>query len=177
VHIQARRVFRLSGTIALSLGIAYAMALPLPFLAPVFALVLAVKPAPPMGWKSLLGLLLLVLLTLGVGLLLIPMLIEYGMTGLLLVAVGLYFSAYITVHMGKALVGTFLTVGFTLISAAGTLSFALATTVIQSLVLGIALAVVCHRLVYLLFPEDPITRTPPPKPAPPPRSVELDRLA
>lgn len=153
---------------ALSLVCAYAMAFPLPFLAPVFALVLAVKPAPPMGWKSLLGLLLLVLLTLGAGLLLIPMLIEYGMCGLLLVAVGLYFSAYVTVNMGKALVGTFLTVGFTLISAAGTLSFALATTVIQSLVLGITLAVVCHRLIYRLFPEDQPTPKPPPKPVSPP---------
>lgn len=153
---------------ALSLIVAYAMAFPLPYIAPIFALMLTVKPAPPMGWKSLLGLILLTVLTLGLGLLLIPMLIEYPMSGLLLVAVGLYFSTYITVNLGKALVGTFLTIGFTLISAAGTLSFALATTVIEALALGIALAVVSHRIVYPLFPEDPAQRKPP---APPPAST------
>mgnify|MGYP003573043506 CR=1 FL=1 len=154
MHIQARRIFRLSGTVALSLVCAYALQLRLPFIAPLFALMLTVAPAPPMGWKSLFGLLLLTLLTLGLGLLLIPLLIQYPMAGLLMVVVGLYFSAYVTVHMGEALVGTFLTVGFTLISAAGTLSFSLATTVIQSLVLAIALAVVCQRLVYPWFPKD-----------------------
>jgi hypothetical protein len=154
MHIQARRVFRLSATMALSLACAYGMQAPLPFLAPLFALLLTSNAAPPLGFKSLIGLLLLTLLTLGTGLLLIPALVEYPLTGVLLVAMGLYLSAYITVNMGKALVGTFLTVGFTLISAAGTLSSALATTVIQSLALSILLAVLCHRVVYPLFPED-----------------------
>jgi hypothetical protein len=57
--------------------------------------------------------------------------------------------------MGKALFGTFLTIGFTLISAAGTVSFSLATMVIQGLVLGISVAVLCQWLVYPWFPEDP----------------------
>lgn len=145
---------------ALSLVCAYALEFPLPFIAPVFALMLTVKPAPPMGWKSLFGLLLLTVLTLGVGLLLIPLLVDYPMSGLLLVALGLYFSSYVTVNMGKALVGTFLTVGITLITAAGTLSSALGIAVIQSLVIGIALAVVCQRLVYPWFPEDPAQTQP-----------------
>jgi hypothetical protein len=160
VHIQARRIFRLSGTVALSLGCAYAFAIPLPFIAPIFALLLTLKPAPPMGWKSLIGLLLVTMLTLGVGLLLIPALVEYPLSGLLIVALGLYVSSYVTVGMGKALVGNFLTIGVTLITAAGTLSSALATAVIQALVVGIALAVICQRLVYTLFPEDPAPARP-----------------
>lgn len=155
MHIQARRVFRLSTVVALSLAIAYAMKLPLPFIVPLFALMFAAAPAPPIKPKGLLGLLLVVMITLGTGLLLIPLLQSYPLTALLLVALGLYFSAYLTVNKGKALVGSFLTVGFTLISAAGTVSFGLATTVIQSLVSGIFLAVVCHWLVYPWFPEDP----------------------
>ncbi len=155
MHIQARRIFRLSTVVALTLVLAYALQLPLPFIAPLFALMFAAPPAPPMKLKSLLGLLLLVLVTLGIGLLLIPFLISYPMTALLLVALGLYFSAYLSVNQGKALVGTFLTIGFTLISAAGTISFDLATTVIQSLVFAISLAVICHWLVYPWFPEDP----------------------
>lgn len=152
--VAARRVFRLGLTMALALAGAYAMALPLPFMAPLFALLLTSAPAPPMGPKGLFGLIVLVVVTLGLGLLLIPLLINYPMAAVLIVAVGLYLSAYLTVNMGKALVGTFLTVGFTLISAAGTVSFSLALVVIQALVLGIAIAIVCQWLVYPWFPED-----------------------
>jgi hypothetical protein len=155
--IAARRVFRLSLTMALALAGAYGLALPLPFLAPLFALVLTAAPAPPPGPKGLLGLILLVLITLGVGVLLIPILLNYALTGILLVAIGLYFSTYLTVHRGKALIGTFLTIGFTLISAAGTLDFGLAVTVIKALVLGIVVAVICQWVVYPWFPEDRAT--------------------
>jgi hypothetical protein len=155
VHIQARRIFRLGTIPALALAVAYSLHLPLPFIAPLFAFMFAGLPGPPMGSKSLLGLLLVVLISLGLGLLLIPLLLHYQFTAILLVAVGLYFSSYLTVNMGKALFGTLLTIGFTLISAAGTVSFILATMIIQSLSLGIGVAVVCQWIIYPWFPEDP----------------------
>ena len=162
--IRARRVFRLSLTLAISLAGAYALQLPLPFLAPLFALLLTAAPAPPMGVKGLLGLILVVLITLGVGLLLIPLLIHYPASAILMVAVGLYFSSYLTINMGKGLVGALLTVGFTLISAAGLVSYSLAVGVITALVLGIGLAIVCQWMVYPWFPEDvtPVSKAGPP---------------
>ena len=153
---EARRIFRLSLTVALSLAGAYALKFPLPFLAPLFALMLAAAPAPPMGPKSLFGLILVVMITLGVGLVLVPLLTNYPVSAVLIVAVGLYFSNYLTVNMGKGLVGALLTVGITLISAAGTASYQLAVTVIQALVLGIGLAIVCQWIVYPWFPEDAV---------------------
>ena len=166
MHIQARRIFRLSLTTALALACAYALGMPLPYLAPMFALILTATPAPPMGLKSLFRLLLVVLITLGVGLLLIPLLLEYSVSAVLVVAIGLYFSFFLTVHKSKALLGTLLTIGFTMISTAGTVSFALATAVIQALVLGIVLTIACHWAVYLWFPEDPApTRKKPAAPA------------
>ena len=165
MRIEARRVFRLSLTVALSLAGAYALQLPLPFIAPLFAFMLTAAPAPPLGLKGLFGLNLVVMITLGVGLLLIPMLIHYPVTAVLIVAAGIYFSAYLTVNLRKGLVGTLLTVGFTLISAAGTVDYGVAIMVIQALVLGIALAVICQLLVYPFFPEDaPAAK--PAKPAP-----------
>ena len=155
MHIQARRIFRLSATVALALAAAYALKVPLPFIAPLFALMLTAPPKPPAGLKGLFVLVIVVVLSLGVGLLLIPLLLKYSFVALLLVTLGLYLSFYLTVHRGKALLGTFLTMGFTLISAAGTVDFALATTLIQSLVVGITIAVVCQWLVYPWFPEDP----------------------
>ena len=154
MHIQARRIFRLAFTIAISLMLAYAISMPLPFIAPIFAVVLTIKPAPPMGPKSLLGLLILLVVTLGIGLLLIPLLLHYSFTAILVVTLGLYFSFYLTINHGKVLVGMFLTLGFTLISAAGTVSFSLATTLIEALATAIAVAVISHWLVYPLYPED-----------------------
>jgi len=162
--ITARRIFRLSLTLAISLAGAYALQLPLPFLAPLFALLFTAAPAPPMGVKGLLGLMLVVLITLGVGLLLIPLLIHYPASAILMVAVGLYFSSYLTINRGKGLVGALLTVGFTLISAAGLVSYSLAVGVITALVLGIGLAIVCQWMVYPWFPEDvtPVKKARPP---------------
>ena len=153
--LGARRVYRLGLTVALALACAYGLGMPLPFLAPVFALMLTAAPAPPMGIKSLLGLFAVVAVTLSVGLLLIPLLNYYPLSALMLVALGLFFSFYVTVNLGKALVGTLLTVGITLISAAGTVSSALAVAVIYALIIGIGLAILCQWIVYPFFPEDP----------------------
>ena len=155
MHIQARRIFRMSFTSAVALAVAYGIASPMPYIAPLFAFFLTAMPGPPMGAKKLLGLLILVVMTLGMGVLLIPLLIHFQMTALLLVLLGLYFSSYLTVNLSKNLPGTFLAMGVTIISAAGTVSYSLSSAVIQSLVFSIVIAAICHSLIYLLFPEDP----------------------
>jgi hypothetical protein len=144
----------MSLTMALALAIAYGLGAPLAYLAPLLVVVLGAAPAPPPGFKGLLGLILVVLGALGVGLLLIPLLNNYPVTAVLLVAAGVYFSTYLSVVRGKGLVGTLLGVGFTLIPAAGTVDFALALVVIQSLVFAVALAIVCMWLVYPWLPEE-----------------------
>lgn len=158
--IEARRVFRLALTVALALAGGYALPLPLPYIGPLFAFFLAVNPGPPIGPKGLLGLVLVLLITLGVGLLLVPLLEYYAFASVLIVGVGLYFSNDLALRRGQALVGTLLTVGFTLISAAGLASYQVATTVIQALVFGIAMAIICQWLVYPWFPEDATTAAP-----------------
>lgn len=154
MNLKARRIFRLSATMALSLAAAYVLQMPLPYLAPMFAAMFTSTPQPPMGLKALLGLLLVILLTLGIGLLLIPLLNYYAITAVLLVMLGMYLSFYLTVNLGKAQFGTLLALGLTMISAAGTISFMLSALVIQALALGIALAIICQWLVYPWLPED-----------------------
>ena len=166
MQLQARRVFRLSLVPSLSLAVAYALAIPLPFLAPLFAFMLVSMPGPPIGAKGLAGLVVMIAITLSLGLLLIPMLLHYQLTALLIVAFGIYLSSYLTVNMGKMLFGTFMTIGFTMISAAGSLNFAIATSVIQALVIGISVAVICHWIVYPFFPEDPAPAASKPSPKP-----------
>ena len=162
MHIQARRVFRLAFVPSLSLAVAYGLAFPLPFLAPLFAFMLVSMPGPPMGAKGLIGLVIVMSISLSLGLLLIPMLFHYQVTALLIVAFGIYLSSYLTLNMGKMLFGTFMTIAFTLISAAGSVNFAIATSVIQALVVGISVAVICHWIVYPWFPEDSAPAKPKP---------------
>ena len=163
MHIGARRVFRLALTMALSLAVAYRLSLPLPFMAPLFAAMIVAAPAPPMNLKGLVGLVVVISITTGIGLLLIPMLRYYPVTALLIVAVGLYASNYLTVNMGKGLVGAFLTIGFTMISAAGTIDYAIATTVIKALVAGVVVAIICQWVVYPWFAEDDVAPKKPPQ--------------
>jgi hypothetical protein len=154
--IGARRTFRLSSVVALALAFAYGLGMPLPFLAPLFAALLTATPAPPMKLKGLLGLILVVIITLGVGLLLIPALRNYPLSAVLMIATGLYLSTLVTVGLGKGLIGTLLTIGFTLIPAAGLVDYSLAVTVMKALLFGVGLAVICQWIVYPLYPEEPV---------------------
>jgi hypothetical protein len=158
--IGARRTFRLGSVVALSLAFAYGLAIPLPFLAPLFGLLLTAAPAAPMRVKGLLGLFLVVTVTLGVGLVLTPLLAKYPSPAVLIIAAGLYLSTFVSIGLRKGFVGTLLTVGFTLIPAAGLVDYAVAVTVIQALLLGIGLAIVSQWIVYPFFPEDARTETP-----------------
>ena len=164
--IGARRVFRLSLTVAIALAVSYGVGATLPFIAPLFAFMLGAAPKPPMGPKGLFGLILVLFLILSTGLLLIPVLTYYPMTALMLVLLGLFFANYLALNKGKGAVGTFLTVGITLISAMGLMGHALAMMVISALLLNIAIAVICQWVVYPLFPEDHLPPAAPPPPPP-----------
>jgi hypothetical protein len=161
MSIEARRVFRLSLTVALALAIAYAMASPLPHLAPIFAWLLTMEPKKPLGLKGLLVLVAVTALTTGTGLLIIPLLSDYPATAILVVLVALFFSTYISVSLGQVTVGMLLTIGITLISAVGSVSFVAATAVIDALVVAIVISTLCQWLVYPLFPEDAGSLEPP----------------
>ena len=152
--MATRRVFRLALTVALSLALAYALRLPLPYLAPVFALLLSATPGPPMGAKSLFGLLVMLSVIMAAGLLLISVLLNFPVTGLLLVAVGLFLAQDLMVNKGKGLVGMFLVIALTLVTAAGVASFSLALTVVKTLVVGIVVAIVCQHIAHWFYPED-----------------------
>ena len=153
--IGARRTFRLGLVVALSLALGYGMELQFPFFAPVFGLMLTATPAPPPGLKGLLGLILVVTITLGVGLVVTPLLGKYPVSALLIIAVGIYLSTYISVGLGKAFSGTLLALGFALIPAVGLVSYGLALDLIEGMLIGIGVAIVSQWIAYPFFPEDP----------------------
>ncbi|NBB36821.1 DUF2955 domain-containing protein, partial [Pseudomonas sp. BC115LW] len=116
---QAQRALRLACGTALCLTVSFGLALPIPFMAPVLALMLLVSLNQPLSFKAGLSLILVALFTTGVGLLLIPILRYYPASGVLLVALALFVVFRMGLRGANGLVVTFLTIGLTLISAAG----------------------------------------------------------
>jgi hypothetical protein len=168
VPVQARRIFRLGLTVAITLVISYGLALDLPFIAPLFALMLTATPGPPMPAKQLIVLVVLVAGILALGLLLIRPLEYYPLTAVLIVTCGIFIASYMAVNLGKGPVATFLIVALTLISSVGTLGWAAAVALIDSVAIGLIIAIVCQWVVYPFFPEDGTL----PAPQPPPESPD-----
>ena len=164
MELQARRVFRFALVTALSATIGFAMQLEFTLLPPVLAVLLSLKPAPPMKPRALLVLVSVILITTSIGMLLVPLLLHYPLTAVLLGLLGLYASSYLTVNLKQSALGTFLAMGFVLISALGLSSVTYCWTWVQTMAGGVIIAIICQWLVYPFFPEDPaaVTATPAP---------------
>lgn len=170
-----QRSLRLATGTALCLAASFGLALPIPFLAPVLALLFLATLNQPLPLKAGVVLALVAMLTTGVGLLLFPLLRYYPVSGLSLIGVGLFVVFRFGLRGGNNLIVTFLVIGLTMISAAGTASFELALLVIGALVKGLLLAVLVVTVSHGLFPEP---ANAPPSPAAPALAAEdVDRVA
>ncbi|WP_223544813.1 DUF2955 domain-containing protein [Pseudomonas sp. A-B-19] len=150
---RVQRALRLSFGTALCLAASFGLALPIPFLAPMLALMMLAAMNRPLPFKASLGLILILMLTTGTGLLLIPLLRYYPLSGVLVVGLCLFMAFGYGLRGGNALVATFLVVGLTLISSAGTAEFTLGLEVIVALVKGLFLAVTTLTISHWLFPD------------------------
>ncbi|MCY1215082.1 hypothetical protein D9M72_269200 [compost metagenome] len=150
---RGRRALRLASGVALALAVSFGMALPIPFLAPIFVLLLLVTNNRPLPLKAAPALALVIMLTTGSGLLMIPLLQHAPPAGVLLVGLCLFLCFRHGLRGGNPLVTQFLVVGLTMISAAGTFLFPLAVTVIEALAKGMLLAVLVSLVSHALFPE------------------------
>ena len=159
---QSKRIYRVSLVTALALAIAYALRIDLPFIAPLFTFLLALRSEQPINLKSLLVLMVVIAITLSCGLLLITMLQHYPFTGLMLAALGIYKSAQLIGSKDKVLVGIFFMMGITMLSSVGTLSFVFALTMMNAIMMGVFIAVVCQWLVFPWFAISPSQEKPTP---------------
>ncbi|CAB3761923.1 DUF2955 domain-containing protein [Paraburkholderia humisilvae] len=160
LHSRGRRALRMATGTALCVAISFALDLPIPVIAPVFAVFLLATQPRPLTLKAGLALALMVAATTGSGLLLVPLLRYYPAAGVLLVGLGLFLAFDYGLRGGNNLVATFLAAGLTMITAAGTADFQLGVTVTGALVKGLLLAVWVSVVSHVLFPEQPVQRPP-----------------
>ena len=172
---RAQRALRLATGTALCLAGSFGLGLPIPFIAPVLALLLLATVNRPLPFKAGIVLAVVAMLTTGVGLLLIPILRYYPVSGVLLIGVSLFLVFRFGLRGGNNLIVTFLVIGLTMISSAGVAEFDLAAMVIGALVKGLLLAVMVVAVSHWLFPDPPNAPSPPAAPLLP--AEEVSRVA
>ena len=150
----SRRILRLALGTALSLAFSQIVAWQLSYIAPVITLVVLATPLPAPtlkgGIKLVLGLMLPLLLG---ALILLPFLEYLRPVGVLLVALALFYSFYFTSRGGAAVLGTFMTMGLTLVVTIGSISIDMLSVVTQGLTLGVIFGLLFVSLAHALLPD------------------------
>lgn len=169
--VAARRILRLALGTSLCLLFSQVFAWPLSYIAPVLTLVILGLPVPPPGLKQgiLFVIAMLAPMVIG-GTLLLPFLEESRAVGILLVALGLFYTFYYTARGGQAVLGTFMTVGLTIIVTVGSVSSEIIVQLVKSLAVCAAVAIVFVWIAHTLLPDlppDPALAGKKKKPAPP----------
>jgi len=162
--IASRRIFRLALGTALSMGFSQMAAWPMSFLAPVFTLFLLATPLPAPTFKSSVKLVLALIVPLLLGaLLLLPFLEHLRPVGVLLVALALFYCFYFVSSGGAAVLGTFMTMGLTLVVTVGSISIDMLFFVAQGLALGAIFGLAFVSIAHGLLPEFPTGQVAPAK--------------
>ncbi|WP_423770375.1 DUF2955 domain-containing protein [Pseudomonas sp. NLJ1] len=164
IELRRLRALRLAWGVALCLAVSFGIGLPVPILAPVFAVLLLAMRSQPLPLRAAPALAVLVLLACGSGLLLIPLLRHAPASGVLLVGGGVFLTLRYALKGGNGLLANLLVIGLTMIAAAGTSDFTLALSVVEALAKGMLLAVLGSAAAHVLFPEPADA---PAQPAPP----------
>jgi len=150
---RPQRALRLACGVALGTALGFGLTLPLPFVTPMLVLLLLAMGNQPLTLKAGLTLALVVTLTCGSGLLLSPLLRHSPLSGVLLVALCLFFSFRFALRGGNGMLSTLQVIGLTMVSAASTVSLTLGQTVVEALIKAVLLTTLCVALSHWLFPE------------------------
>ncbi|MCE9657653.1 MAG: DUF2955 domain-containing protein [Burkholderiales bacterium] len=174
MHPADKAVLRLAIGMGLAVLIAYGLALPMPFAACLLAVVLLCKPGPPIPFLKGMVLAAIVGALLVAGVLLVPILEHYPLTGILLTATLLY-AVYFKGALDASPLTVILVIAITFIPVAGVADQALVTALSTTVAVGLGTGIVVSGLSHSLFPD------PPPAAgmaaAPPPVSRETARRA
>ncbi|GGP22321.1 DUF2955 domain-containing protein [Silvimonas iriomotensis] len=148
----SRLVLRLGLGGGLALAAAYGLAFAVPHVSLLMALLLLSKPGPALALGKGVVLAGVLMLLIGSGVLLVPLLENYAVAALLLIGLGLFAIFFIGTRQSHPLLSLLL-VSFTLIPVAGVQGQALALQVVHALAGGVILGAVSGTLMHLLLPD------------------------
>jgi uncharacterized membrane protein YccC len=145
-----KAVLRLAVGLGLAVLIAYGLALPIPYIVCLMAMVVLCKPGPPIPPAKAVVIALLFAGLLVMGVLMVPLLENYALAGVLLTGVILYALFFFGIRTGNPLT-MILVVAFTLIPIAGVADQALVTVISVALAVGIAVGSLVGSFSHAFF--------------------------
>jgi hypothetical protein len=158
MHRSDKATLRLAAGLGLAVLVAYGMGLTAPYVVCVMAVLLLAKPGPPLPLGKGLVVALLLGILIASGVLMVPLLEHYAISGVLLTAV-ILFSLFRKGLLNSTPLTTVLVMAFTLIPVAGVLEQALVTQLALSLAAGVAVGTVVGFMANVFFPDPPVSAT------------------
>lgn len=147
---------RLAVGLGVAVLVAYGFALPMPFVVCVLAVILLSKPGPPMPLARGTATTLVLAALLAAGVLMVPVLENYALTGVLLTAAVLYAVFYKGLRTANP-VTMVLVMAFALIPVAGVADQAMVGMLSLTVATGVVVGGAVKSLSYALFPDEPDT--------------------
>jgi Protein of unknown function (DUF2955) len=154
VDERDKATLRLACGLGLAVLVAYGLALPMPFVVCVMAVVVLCKPGPPIPLIKGAVIALVFAALVAAGVLMVPLLENYALTGLLLTAVVLYGVFFLGLRRANPLTMV-LVISFALIPVAGVADQALVGMLSVTLAVGILTGTLVSALSRAFFPDRP----------------------
>lgn len=174
--LASRRILRLALGGALCLWFSQAVNWPLSFIAPALTILILALPLPPLGAKKGIAFIVALVAPMIAGMALLPFLMHARWAGILLMGLALFFTFYYTARGGSPILGTFMTIGLTLVTTVGSMNSELLVVLVQTMagcaVVGLAFVWLAHVLV----PDPPRDPSLPAFKPPPPPVLEISEV-
>jgi len=154
MHRADKAVLRLGVGLGLSVLIAYGLAVRMPFVVCVMAVLLLCKPGPPIPFLKGVVIAVVIAVLLVAGVLMVPVLEHYRVAGVVLTGALLYAVFFAGARRASPLT-VILVIAFTIIPVAGVAEQALTTALSQAFGLGLLIGVLVGGLSHALFPDAP----------------------
>jgi len=150
LHRADKAVLRLAIGLGFAVLIAYGLALPAPFIVCLLTVVMLCKPPIPLLKGAVMVGVIAALLVAGV--LMVPLLKDYAVTGLMLTAVILYIVFFADARKANPLT-FFLVIAVTIIPAVGVADQRLVSALSEAFAVGIGVGVLVGAFSHALFPD------------------------
>jgi hypothetical protein len=152
MHPADKAVLRLASGLGLVVLVSYGVGMTAPFVACMMTVLLLCKPGPPIPFVKGIVLVVLVGGLLAAGVLMVPILEHYALTGVVLTAALLYVVYFLGARRANPLT-VILVIAFTAIPVAGVADQALAGGLSKAMALGLGIGILVSSVSHAFFPD------------------------
>jgi len=177
--LQTVSIFRMTTGLTTAVAVAYGMAWPLNFIAPLFAAIFLIFPAW-IGWKMAVQILLRLTFSLLIGLIISEYFLNFPLLCIPLYGILFFYIYYNDTPSAPPMATMFMTLGITIVPIMGLsgafLSHVIAIALLFNMGVGLFFAWLFHLIIPSTLAQQPSQSQPAAKPTPPPTSSREERV-